>query len=193
MAAIASGNVAVWASLTGQIVHQLHFDDILAITSIMTAGLAYFTNGILWNRPDPHLKQLYERPQQRGASIEAEKHSRCLATRLSEARADVALLWASQSGTAERLASRMGQELTRHFGMKAVVLDISDIEPASCAKLPNDKLAFFLASTFGEGDPSDNMHDFWSWLHSDAAINLSNLRFACFGLGNSRYKTLPVS
>lgn len=58
------------------------------------------------------------------------------------------------------------------------------------ALIPGDKLTFFLVSTFGEGDPSDNLHDFWGWLqqgHADGAP-LGSLRYMAFGLGNSFYK-----
>jgi len=43
-------------------------------------------------------------------------------------------------------------------------------------------------STFGEGDPSDNVHEFWSWIESKRGQPLSQLRYMAFGLGNSNYK-----
>lgn len=36
---------------------------------------------------------------------------------------------------------------------------MSDYESDSDARIPESKAAFFIMSTFGEGDPSDNVHD----------------------------------
>ena len=65
---------------------------------------------------------------------------------------------------------------------------MSDYESDSVARIPTSKLAIFIMSTFGEGDPSDNVHDFWSWIESKRGKPLSQLRYMAFGLGNSNYK-----
>ena len=137
---------------------QLQYDDVAAIVAIFLASLAYVTSGTLWNRPDPYRYKLFERPQQLSGARQVAQQSRDLAERLLKDECDIAVLWASQSGTAERLAGRLSKELGRDFGARVLLLDISDIEPASLANVPNSKLAIIMASTFGEGDPSDNMH-----------------------------------
>lgn len=65
---------------------------------------------------------------------------------------------------------------------------MSDHESDSIARIPDSKLAIFILSTFGEGDPSDNVHEFWSWIESKRGKPLSKLRYMAFGLGNSNYK-----
>lgn len=65
---------------------------------------------------------------------------------------------------------------------------MSDYESDSVARIPESKLAIFIMSTFGEGDPSDNVHDFWSWIESKRGKPLGQLRYMAFGLGNSNYK-----
>lgn len=65
---------------------------------------------------------------------------------------------------------------------------MSDYESDSVARISESKVAFFIMSTFGEGDPSDNVHDFWSWIDSKRGKPLSHLRYIAFGLGNSNYK-----
>lgn len=70
----------------------------------------------------------------------------------------------------------------------ALVADMSDYDSDSIAKIPDSKVAFFLLSTFGEGDPSDNVHEFWSWIDKKRGQPLKQLHFLAFGLGNSNYK-----
>jgi NADPH-ferrihemoprotein reductase len=65
---------------------------------------------------------------------------------------------------------------------------MSDYESDSVARIPESKAAFFIMSTFGEGDPSDNVHDFWGWIELKRGKALSQLRYMAFGLGNSNYK-----
>lgn len=132
---------------------------------------------------------MFERPQQQAGAPVQNEQSRDLAERLEEGNADVAILWASQSGTAERMAGRLAKELSRHLGAKVLLLDLSDVEPYSCTKISQSKLVILLASTFGEGDPSDNMHEFWEWLKKPSSGPVAaNLRYLAFGLGNSNYK-----
>lgn len=98
------------------------------------------------------------------------------------------IFWGSQSGTAERMANRLAKECHQRFGLKVLSVDTSDYEPSTVVQIPKTKLAIFMASTFGEGDPSDNMHDMWSWLHTSSGTPLAGLRYMAFGLGNSNYK-----
>lgn len=167
---------------------QLQYDDVAAIVAVSLASLAYVTSGTLWNRPDPYRYKLFERPQQHSGRRQVAQQTRDIAERLAKEECDVGLLWASQSGTAERLAGRLSKELSRDFGARVLSLDVSDIEPASLANLPNNKLVIFMVSTFGEGDPSDNMHQMWSWFKESNDIDLPNLRYLAFGFGNSNYK-----
>lgn len=66
--------------------------------------------------------------------------------------------------------------------------DLSDYDPGSISKIPNTKLAIFIVSTYGEGDPSDNATPFISWLNSNREAGFQALRYAAFGLGNKKYK-----
>lgn len=70
----------------------------------------------------------------------------------------------------------------------AIVADMSDYEPDSIARIAETQVAFFIMSTFGEGDPSDNVHDFWSWIDTKRGKPLKQLKYMAFGLGNSNYK-----
>lgn len=104
---------------------------------------------------------------------------------------DIVVFWGSQSGTAEGFANRLARECYHRFGRAALSADLSDYDPDTIGLIPESKLAVFVLSTFGEGDPSDNATTFWEWLRSDASSasrRLPNLRYVAFGLGNSSYK-----
>ena len=171
-----------------QVAQSARFDDVAALAVVAASSLAYVTKGRLWAKPNPYKYKLYERPQELSNGLKRKAETRNIAEKLEQQGADVAILWASQSGTAERFAGRLAKDLKRNLSASVILVDISDIEPASVAQIPNNKLAIILASTFGEGDPSDNLHEFYDWLHATNGSDLSHLRYLAFGLGNSNYK-----
>lgn len=86
------------------------------------------------------------------------------------------------------MASRLAKEFHQRLGLKSLSIDASDYEPCSISQILATKVCVFIASTFGEGDPSDNLHAFWEWIHTPSDRCLSKLRYMAFGLGNSYYK-----
>lgn len=102
---------------------------------------------------------------------------------------DAVVFWGSQSGTAEGFANRLARELHQRLGLDALSADLSDFDSKTIALLPRSKVAIFILSTYGEGDPSDNANPFWDWVTklSDAGA-LASLRYAAFGLGNTQYR-----
>ena len=75
---------------------------------------------------------------------------------------DVLIFFGSQSGTAEGLAHRLVRDCHRRFGLSAIAADLQEYDPDSIAAIPQSKLAIFIISTYGEGDPSDNATQFCS-------------------------------
>ena len=58
------------------------------------------------------------------------------------------------------------------------------------AKLGNDiknSLAIFCLATYGEGDPTDNATELYTWL-KEGKVKLDSLRYTMFGLGNKTYE-----
>lgn len=102
---------------------------------------------------------------------------------------DAVVFWGSQSGTAEGFANRLARELHQRLGLDTLSADLSDFDSKTIALLPKSKIAIFILSTYGEGDPSDNAGPFWDWLTklTDTGA-LSALRYAAFGLGNTQYR-----
>lgn len=101
--------------------------------------------------------------------------------------------YGSQTGTAEEYATRLSKE-GMMYGMRGVVADPEecDMEDLTHLKdveelLEGECLAVFCLATYGEGDPTDNAQDFFDWLQSGGG-DLSDMKFAVFGLGNKTYE-----
>ncbi len=76
----------------------------------------------------------------------------------------VTLLYGTQTGTAERFAKQLKNEMTSRYG-DTNHYSIVDIEEYKAEEvLCNEKLVFFLMATYGDGEPTDNAADFYNWL-----------------------------
>jgi NADPH-ferrihemoprotein reductase len=89
-----------------------------------------------------------------------------------EAEADskpvVRILYGTQTGTAERFSKSLGSELRRKYGDSTTVdvLDIENYKPTT--RLAKERLVLFFMATYGDGEPTDNAADFYSWITSEA-------------------------
>ncbi|RXT07894.1 assimilatory sulfite reductase (NADPH) flavoprotein subunit [Ammoniphilus sp. CFH 90114] len=97
---------------------------------------------------------------------------------------EVAILYGSQSGNAQRLGVKAGKSLEGR-GYQVTVSSMSDFKPNNLKKLSN--LLVFV-STHGEGEPPDNALSFHEFLHSKRAPKLEGLRFSVLALGDSSYE-----
>lgn len=166
------------------------YADYVALALLGGLGATYLSRGRLWDKPDPLNHLLFERPQLKnnGQASTANKETRNIAHKLKEAGKNIVVFWGSQSGTAEGFAHRLAREISVRWGQEAMAADLSDYDPITITELPATKLAIFVVSTYGEGDPSDNTMEFWSWISKPSDVSLSNLQYAAFGLGNTNYK-----
>lgn len=74
------------------------------------------------------------------------------------------ILYGTQTGTAERFAKQLGNELRRRYGDSTLV-EVIDIENYKAeTRLSKEKLVLFLMATYGDGEPTDNAADFYSWI-----------------------------
>ncbi|KAJ3940083.1 uncharacterized protein N0V96_010087 [Colletotrichum fioriniae] len=180
---------------TLKLISQLAPGTVADTAALAAAGLlsaAYVLRGYAWDKPDPYNYIWYEKPQQGADGNAANKKSKNIAERLEELShvqgKDVVVFWGSQSGTAEGFANRLARELHQRFHLNTMSADLSDYDADTITQIPQTKLAIFIISTYGEGDPSDNASLFWDWLTKLQDKPLASLRYAAFGLGNSNYR-----
>ena len=108
-----------------------------------------------------------------------------LASRIKKSHAKIVVFYGSQTGTAESYAQRLMKE-SLDFGIRALYIDLMDIDAVELCEFPGDCLAVFVLATYGEGEPTDNARDFFEWLQANEE-DLSNINFTIFGLGNRTY------
>jgi NADPH-ferrihemoprotein reductase len=177
-------------------------DDLVFLILIILSGIFY--NVYIKEKPDPYHHVWFEKPQATDANAKA-ADTRDIAVKLEESvrsstpkvlstyltftqKKDLVIFWGSQSGTAESFANRLVRDCRSRFGIDALSADLSDYDPSSIASIPTSKLAIFIISTYGEGDPSDNATQFLSFLDTNKTVQFPELRYAAFGLGNKKYK-----
>jgi NADPH-ferrihemoprotein reductase len=111
----------------------------------------------------------------------------------------IRILYGTQTGTAERFAKQLGKELSKKYLSEGTHVEILDIENYSGPdRLPTEKnrLVVFCMATYGDGEPTDNAYEFYSWLCKEAEAveggskepTLKGVYYAVFGLGNKQYE-----
>lgn len=93
------------------------------------------------------------------------------------------ILYGSQTGNGEDIAKQLEMS-ARKNGFAVKLTSLADYKPAN---LKREKLAVFVISTHGEGDPPDDAELFHEFLLSGKAPNLSDLTFSVLALGDSSY------
>ncbi|KAK2608764.1 hypothetical protein QQS21_002753 [Conoideocrella luteorostrata] len=166
--------------------------DLVALIAACMVSAIYLLRGIVWDKPDPYHHVWFEKPTEKfHAAVQPSRpETRNIAEKLATAGKDIVIFWGSQSGTGESFAVRLAKEISVRFGRQTLCADLADYDPETIGLIPATKLAIFIMSTYGEGDPSDNAAAFWNWLHqsSPSVASLGSLRYVAFGLGNSKYR-----
>jgi sulfite reductase (NADPH) flavoprotein alpha-component len=93
------------------------------------------------------------------------------------------ILYATESGNAERLASDVAKS-ARKLGFKPLLVDMADLELASLAKA---RRLVMIASTWGEGEPPARAVHAYTELMGEKAPRLDGVEFGVLALGDSAY------
>jgi sulfite reductase (NADPH) flavoprotein alpha-component len=96
----------------------------------------------------------------------------------------IAVLYASQSGTAEGLARKLARELKAQGHVPAV----STLVGYTPAALAAESHALILASTYGDGDAPDGVQPFYEQLCLEHFPRMEKLRYSVFALGDKHYE-----
>ncbi|MGA3045005.1 MAG: sulfite reductase flavoprotein subunit alpha [Terracidiphilus sp.] len=107
-----------------------------------------------------------------------------LATSEAKASHRIAVLYASQSGTAEGLARKLAKELKAQGHVPAV----STLVGYTPAALAAEKYALLIASTYGEGEAPDGVQPFYEELCLEHFPRYDKLSYAVFALGDRHYE-----
>src|SRR6266699_252323 len=93
------------------------------------------------------------------------------------------ILYATESGNAERLASDVAKS-ARKLGFKPMLVDMADLELVNLAKA---RRLVVIASTWGEGEPPARAVHADAELMSEKAPRLDGVEFAVLALGDTAY------
>ena len=93
------------------------------------------------------------------------------------------ILFASDNGNAESLANRLGNR-GKARGLKTIVLAMDDFP---IEDLPGEENVILITSTAGQGEFPQNGHAFWNVIKEVVDLDLSNVKFSVFALGDSHY------
>lgn len=172
---------------------QLDTLDLVVLVALLVGSVAYFTKGSYWAVPiDPYAAS--------AAANDAAKSgkTRDIVEKMEETNKNCVIFYGSQTGTAEDYASRLAKEGSQRFGLKTMVADIEDYDYENLDKFPEDKVAFFVLATYGEGEPTDNAVEFYQFFTGDDVAfesgssgedsPLSAMKYVTFGLGNNTYE-----
>lgn len=96
----------------------------------------------------------------------------------------IAVLYASQSGTAEGLARKLAKEL-KALGHTPAVSTLVGYAPAALAA---ESCALILASTYGDGDAPDGVQPFYEQLCLEHFPSMDKPSYAVFALGDWHYE-----
>ena len=97
--------------------------------------------------------------------------------------APMTILFASDNGNAESLAKRLGNR-GKARGLKTMVIAMDDYP---LEDLSGEENVIMITSTAGQGEFPQNGRAFWDAIKDNADLDLSNIKFSVFALGDSHY------
>ena len=146
-------------------------------------------------RRDNYMSQLMKRHPEYSANLASSYGSEVRAMQKRKAKdayskllegltgAPVTILYASDNGNAEGLATRLGNR-ARARGLKSSVMAMDDYP---FEDLTNEENIVLITSTAGQGEFPQNGRQFWEGVRNATTIDLASVKFAVFALGDRHY------
>ncbi|CAK9811444.1 NADPH-dependent diflavin oxidoreductase 1 [Anthophora plagiata] len=99
---------------------------------------------------------------------------------------NITILFGSETGTAQDVAEQIWKSAKRK-GLKSTVSAMNDY---NIQNLDTEKIIVFVVATTGQGDPPNNMRQFWRLLlrKNLPTTLLTDLKYGILGLGDSSYQ-----
>ena len=97
--------------------------------------------------------------------------------------APLTILFASDNGNAESLAKRLGNR-GRARGLKTKVIAMDEFP---FEDLPGEENIVLITSTAGQGEFPQNGRSFWDAIKENTEMDLSQIKYSVFALGDSHY------
>lgn len=146
-------------------------------------------------RRDNHLSQLMKRHPEFSANLSESFGSEVRTIQKRKAKdaynklleglygAPLTILFASDNGNAESLSKRLGNR-GKARGLKTMVMAMDDYP---IDDLANEENVVMITSVAGQGEFPQNGRAFWEAIRDSADIDLSNVHYSVFALGDSHY------
>ncbi|TKA69964.1 hypothetical protein B0A55_08481 [Friedmanniomyces simplex] len=146
-------------------------------------------------RRDNHMSQLMRRHPQFHANLSESYGSEVRKVQKRKAKdayealleglqgAPMTVLFASDNGNAENLAKRLGRR-GKARGLKSMVMAMDDYP---LEDLGNEENVVLITSTAGQGEFPQNGRNFWEGVKNGTDLDLVNVSFTVFSLGDSHY------
>nr|POE51861.1 sulfite reductase [nadph] subunit beta [Quercus suber] len=146
-------------------------------------------------RRDNHLTQLMRRHPQFHAGLSESYGSEVRQVQKRKAKdayaalleglqgAPMTVLFASDNANAENLSKRLGNR-GKARGLKTLVMAMDDYP---LEDLSNEENVLLITSTAGQGEFPQNGRNFWEGVKNSTDLDLANVNFSVFALGDSHY------
>jgi len=96
----------------------------------------------------------------------------------------VLILFGTQSGNSEDLASQLAKSATSHNLVPTVV----DMEAATVEQMASSERILIICSTWGEGEQPDAAEALWDSISAEGAPRMENTHFSVCALGDTSYE-----
>ncbi|KAI9667918.1 MAG: hypothetical protein M1821_000738 [Bathelium mastoideum] len=146
-------------------------------------------------RRDNYMTQLMNRHPQFAANLSESYGSEVRATQKRKAKdaysklleglygAPMTVLFASDNGNAESLAKRLANR-GKARGLKSMVMSMDDYPMED---MPTEENLVLITSTAGQGEFPQNGRAFWEAVKTSTDLDLANVNFTVFAIGDSHY------